>query len=136
MRKTYWDKCQSHELARLECLDILRAHEVGRLVFDDGHGPMVLPVNYAMQGQDILIRTDASGSIARHATDKRVAFEVDEVDDISETGCSVVVRGTATQASPESAPPDDEPYAWAEGVRLHVLHIHTDRITGRRLAPV
>lgn len=133
----HWFKSSSLTLTEAESMHILRGNQVGRIVFDDEDGPMALPVNYSVEGDDVVVRTTLRGSIARNCVDRRVAFEVDEIDDFTESGCSVVLRGLATRATPLTTPrPDDLPYPWAEGDRHLILRIRPDSITGRRLIPI
>lgn len=134
MNDQHWYKSRVHDLDRDECLELLESLKVGRIVFVDDSGPDALPVNYVMDGADVLVATTPYGAIARGATDGRVAFEVDEIFGYSESGWSVVVRGRATHESPSDLPAE-QPYPWAEGNRSYVIRIHADQITGRRLIP-
>lgn len=134
MNGQHWFKSRVHDLDREECLELLESLKVGRIVFVDDSGPDALPVNYVMDGSDVLVATTPYGAIARGATNERVAFEVDEIFGYSESGWSVVVRGRATRESPFDPPPE-LPYPWAEGNRSYVLRIRADQITGRRLIP-
>ena len=63
-------------IPRKECLGLLAGHEVGRLGFLVGDQPMVLPVNYAAQGNVVVFRTD-DGTKLDAVSGKKVAFEVD-----------------------------------------------------------
>lgn len=134
MRNEHWFSSKLRELGHDECLSLLHAQQVGRFAFVDDSGPDVLPVNYTMDGEDVLIATSAYGTIARAATNGRVAFEVDEVDEYTESGWSIVVRGRATREAPFDVPAD-RPHPWADGARTYILRITPDVITGRRLIP-
>jgi nitroimidazol reductase NimA-like FMN-containing flavoprotein (pyridoxamine 5'-phosphate oxidase superfamily) len=130
----HWFSSKLRELDREECLRLLQGGRVGRIAFADDSGPDVFPVNYVMDGEDVLIATTAYGSLARSSTNDRVAFEVDELDDFTESGWSVVVRGRATRESPASQTAE-RPQPWAEGNRTYVMRITPDVISGRRLIP-
>ncbi|MEZ0580285.1 pyridoxamine 5'-phosphate oxidase family protein [Nocardioides sp. MH1] len=132
--KDHWFSSKLRDLTRDEALSLLHSQCVGRIAFADDSGPDVLPVNYMMSGEDVLIATSAYGAIARAATNGRVAFEVDELDGYTESGWSIVVRGRATREAPfvTSA---DKPRPWVDGVRTYVLRITPDVISGRRLIP-
>jgi hypothetical protein len=126
----------AHSLARIDqvtCIELLRTEQVGRLALADHSGPDIMPVNYAMDGDDILIATTAFGTIADEATDRPVAFEVDHVDASTHTGWSVVVRGTAHRRPLFEEAGEPAPDAWADGPRSYVLRIRPDSVTGRRL---
>ncbi|UMG91901.1 pyridoxamine 5'-phosphate oxidase family protein [Nocardioides sp. TF02-7] len=132
-----WFKSRVRDLDRDECLALLRAGDVGRIAFVDDSGPDILPVNYAVQGEDVLVTTSSYGVIARAATGARVAFEVDELDAFTRSGWSVVVRGPAERAAQFelSADLDERPSPWADGVRTYTIRIRPEVVTGRRLIP-
>lgn len=68
-------------LSGAECRDYLGIGGIGRLVSLDTRGPVAIPVNYKMLGDDIAIRTAAQTSIADGADGRRVSFEVDHLDE-------------------------------------------------------
>jgi nitroimidazol reductase NimA-like FMN-containing flavoprotein (pyridoxamine 5'-phosphate oxidase superfamily) len=138
----YWPAVSSGgkivELDRAESLELLTAKKVGRIGFLAEDGPVVLPMNYVVNGDHIIVRTVAFGVVARSAIDQKVAFEVDDVDDFLEAGWSVLVRGAGTLLSDDqleqlksSASPDP----WAEGPRTLFFSITCDQVSGRRLLP-
>ena len=130
----HWYKANLRTIERSECLSLLRTQKVGRIAFTDDSGPDALPVNYSLDGEDILIATTGYSSMARAATGARVAFEVDEIDAYTESGWSVVIRGHAHRASPFETN-DNPPYPWVEGNRGYIIRITPDVVTGRRLVP-
>lgn len=131
---TRWITGRIQEIDHDECLELLRSQKVGRIAFADEKGPDVLPVNFVTDGPDVLIATTSYGVIGRSATNTHVAFEVDEIDEFTQSGWSVVVRGTAVRESPFEAP-SDRPQPWAEGTRTLLLRIRPDAMTGRRVLP-
>ena len=47
------------ELTRPECLRLLAARPIGRLAVITAEGlPMIVPVNYVLDGETVLFRTD------------------------------------------------------------------------------
>jgi nitroimidazol reductase NimA-like FMN-containing flavoprotein (pyridoxamine 5'-phosphate oxidase superfamily) len=133
MKNEHWFSSKLRDLDQEECVNLLHTRTVGRIAFTDDSGPDVLPVNYVMDGSDVLIATTGYGALARAATNGRVAFEVDELDDYTESGWSVVVRGKATRESPFDQ--TRRPHPWADGTRTYLLRIAPDSISGRRLIP-
>lgn len=131
MSDEHWYSGKLRELDRAECLHLLGSQKVGRIAFSDDSGPDVLPVNYAMDGEDVVIATTGYGALARAATGARVAFEVDAIDEFTESGWSIVVRGRANRESPFDLPVE-RPQPWADGTRTYVLRIKPDVISGRR----
>lgn len=127
-----------HSLDRAECLELLRTVTVGRIAFTEQGLPAIHPVNFTVNGSNVIIRTSGGGKLAAAVTGAMVAFEADEVDAATRSGWSVVVLGHAsvirdinelvTLAGPDSRP-------WAPGRTNHVIRIRTERITGRRVVP-
>lgn len=116
------------------CRALLSTHHFGRLGVTIGHQPMVFPVNYALDGDTIVFRAD-EGSKLRGAIGRRVAFEIDGVDQFSHTGWSVIVVGDA-----QVAPDDDHerlqhlplnPYG--PGPKQLWIQIPARSISGRRI---
>jgi len=78
-----------------ECLERLRTTPVGRLAFMNDGEPVVFPVNHAVDGVDVVFRTSWGSKFQVAETSGIVAYEVDGYDSASESGWSVVVKGTA-----------------------------------------
>lgn len=122
-------------LSREACLDLLRTRSVGRLAYVARAGvPDVVPVNYVLDGSDVLIRSGPGPKLQAAERHDTVALEVDAVDEEEHRGWSVVVHGTAERV------PDSEqqhlrvqPRPWAIGPRSHVIRVRPRQVTGRRL---
>jgi nitroimidazol reductase NimA-like FMN-containing flavoprotein (pyridoxamine 5'-phosphate oxidase superfamily) len=124
-------------LDRDECLRLLAADTVGRLAVVVGRSPTILPVNYFLDGQTVVLRSDP-GTKVDHGLRGPVAFEVDAFDRDARTGWSVVVSGRLEEPPPFDGAAQErirtlpvEP--WAGGDKDHWLRLVPDRITGRRL---
>ena len=125
-------------LPRDVCLALLAEEEVGRLAVIDGFHPRIFPVNYAMDGETVVIRT-APGTKLTFGSRGPVCFEIDHYDRTAREGWSVVIDGSLEEVTPMSAPQviqstmasGVEP--WATGVKDHWLRLDTARITGRRI---
>ena len=63
--------------------------------------PSIIPVNYLLDNDKIVIRTDAGSKLAAALRGAPVAFEVDGVDETHQVGWSVVVRGRAEEITDE-----------------------------------
>lgn len=120
-----------------ECRTLLGRTGVGRLGIVRGGYPVIFPVNYAMHGDRVVIRTD-DGAKLRAATYRRVSFEVDEIDRERRCGWSVLVQGFGTEVTLR-----DPAYAtmralpvnpWAPGNRERLLVIAPISVTGRRIS--
>jgi len=129
------------DLTAETCRQLLAGEEVGRIAFagDDGY-PVVLPVNYRLDGDLIVFRT-AEGLKLENVPLRRVAFEVDRFDPLARTGWSLLVRGYAREVTSAIGEPYESlrnaPLApWAPGSKDHWLAVETESITGRQIVSV
>lgn len=131
------DKAARGQLVDLpadECWQLLTTTPVGRIAWGTSTGPVVVPVNFEVDGRTIRIRTAAYSAMVQKADVERVAFQVDRIDEATHTGWSVLARGRAEVRYGE---PDDEPgpEPWPRGPRSATVVIAVDEITGRWLNP-
>ncbi|GAA3518051.1 pyridoxamine 5'-phosphate oxidase family protein [Nocardioides daeguensis] len=112
-----------------ECWDLLRSRPVGRIAWSGDQGVSVVPVNFAVDGEAILLRTTPYSLMARDCAGQEVAFEVDEIDDEHRRGWSVLVRGRCEREER----PSEGPHPWATGSRLLGLRIGVRSLSGRRI---
>ena len=126
-----WGVGRMVELSEQECWELLGSRPVGRVAFDDGDGPVILPVNHAATDGRIRFRVSPYGTLGRELDGRKVAFEVDDTDDFHRAGWSVVVRGRAVL---EPAPTSwAEPTPWPDGVRSLMVELVPIRLSGRRV---
>lgn len=87
------------EIPPEECLRLLAMMSVGRIaVAPAGAAPLVVPVNYALDGDVVVFRADRGSRLGRLAG-LPVSFEVDLIDPYQKLGWSILVRGTAREAT-------------------------------------
>jgi hypothetical protein len=124
---------QISELEERECLSLLRAGSFGRFGVQTKHGPLVLPVNYVVRDDTIVVQTSPLGVLATYGDGATVAFEVDQVDEERWHGWSVVARGQArlVHGLPPGGPAKARP--WADGDRSSELQLTWSELTGRRV---
>jgi uncharacterized protein len=124
------------ELDQDTCYRRLAGALFGRVVATSGALPLVVPVNYGLDGHAVVFRT-ASGSRLQAATRNAVvAFEVDDIDPVRRCGWSVVVTGTATPVTAVSDIVRLEQLGlapWGPGVKDQWVRIVPGLITGRHL---
>jgi uncharacterized protein len=123
-------------LSRDECMRLMGSVPVGRIVYTRQALPAVELVNFALDGGDIIIRTDASGKLAAATRGAVVAFEADSVDARGHTGWSVTVIGHARAVtdSEEIRRLEQIPLTpWAPGKHDHFIRISTAIVNGRRI---
>jgi CBS domain-containing protein/nitroimidazol reductase NimA-like FMN-containing flavoprotein (pyridoxamine 5'-phosphate oxidase superfamily) len=79
-----------------DCLARLRAAAVGRVAFVQNGGPVVLPVNHGVDGVTIVFRTTWGSKLEAARSAEVAAFEADDIDPVTRTGWSVLVRGSVS----------------------------------------
>ena len=117
------------QLDAATCRTLLGIHGIGRLVLP-GTDPYVVPVNYAFEHDRILLRTERR-PVLDTALGRRVAFEVDMIDQRTRSGWSVVARGVARAAEHDGSDPPRGPTPWAPGDRRSLIQIEVDELSGR-----
>ena len=127
-------------LDREQCLALLAADEVGRLAFVVGGVPTIVPVNYRLDGDTVVVRT-GPGAKLHDGPRRPVAFEIDSFDRVRRQGWSVVVAGRLEEVTPYDADVFARVHRlgvdpWADGDRSHWLRLVPSRITGRRVGPL
>jgi hypothetical protein len=131
-----WASGHLRELDLTECLELAATKSVGRVAFCTDTGPIVLPVNYRVDDLGVVFRTSPHNTIGRMANGRRAAFEIDEVDDYTQSGWSVLFTGTAEVVDDVTdLPSESRPVAWAEGTRSLFVRVPAHSVTGRRLYP-
>ena len=128
----------SPALAKLtadECRALIAHGGVGRVLFvEAGRGPVAVPVNYRMDGPDVVFRTAYGTRLTDGLQQASVSFDIDQLDEALAEGWSVLLTGTASVVSE----PDEilrvrslgiEP--WAGGDRQVYVRLRVHQITGR-----
>lgn len=82
---------------RDEALSLLGSVDMGRIVFTRDALPAIRPVNHAVLGGHLVIRTHEGAALARAVGPDGavVAYEADSIDPATHQGWSVVVTGVA-----------------------------------------
>lgn len=124
------------ELTTDECELLLRAGVVGRVAILAASGPLILPINYGVVDDAIIVKTAPHTELARHAEGAAFAFEVDQFDYPNGRGWSVLARGVARILHPSQREHVDAvqaPRPWADGPRPVYLRLAWTELSGRRL---
>ena len=127
------------ELTRSECLGLLGRGVIGRVVFTDHALPTVQPVNYLLDGEEIIFRTANGSKLAAAARGAVVAFQLDEFDLTTRSGWSVTGVGEAYEVVDPARLTelaDLQPDPWVREHDAHTLSIPLAIITGRRITAV
>jgi nitroimidazol reductase NimA-like FMN-containing flavoprotein (pyridoxamine 5'-phosphate oxidase superfamily) len=120
---------------RRGCFELLASQVVGRLAVLEGGAPLILPVNYALDGEAIVLRTSPGSKLdASHGGP--ACFEIDHIDPAHRAGWSVVVRGHLHEVTPYDTTDlervVDMTDSWVNN-RTHVVELRPWSVTGRRL---
>jgi nitroimidazol reductase NimA-like FMN-containing flavoprotein (pyridoxamine 5'-phosphate oxidase superfamily) len=125
-------------LDRDTCLELLASEEIGRLAIGGVGAPALMPVNYALDGETVVFRTDPGTKLERAGRWGRAAFEIDRFDREARSGWSVVVTGQLEEVTHYDAATLERVRAlavdpWARGEKQHWLRLVPTQITGRRV---
>jgi len=132
----YSDGSALEQLSRDACLHLMASVSVGRIVYTRRALPAVELDNFALEGGDIIIRTDRNGKLAAATQHSVVAFEMDCLDEAQQAGWSVTAVGQAREVT---EPGDISRLqqlglsSWAAGAREHFIRISPEILNGRRL---
>lgn len=75
------------------CLELAASVPLGRVAVVERGQPLVLPVNHLVVGSAIVFQSTAGSKLEAALLDRAAAFEVDDYDETTRTGWSVVARG-------------------------------------------
>jgi nitroimidazol reductase NimA-like FMN-containing flavoprotein (pyridoxamine 5'-phosphate oxidase superfamily) len=124
-------------LAFEDCLRLMASVPVGRVGFYSDGEVVVLPVNHAIDGQDVVFRTAAGSKLTAAEEQELVAFEADDYDAPTRSGWSVLVTGRATVVYDEAEVARLSQlnlHPWATRVeRPFWVRIHPTSVSGRRI---
>jgi nitroimidazol reductase NimA-like FMN-containing flavoprotein (pyridoxamine 5'-phosphate oxidase superfamily) len=129
-------------LDEAECMELLGAGRIGRLIYSSRYGPVALPSEYKIHEGSIIFRTyrttfteeDLRTGIA-HA-EYEVAFEADQTDPDAREGWLVLVLGSAHHIDTEAeraSIADVGLKSWVEGEPEHFIRVDPIRVSGQRI---
>jgi transcriptional regulator with XRE-family HTH domain len=126
-----------HDLTETECRALIAPGGVGRFLFvQAGRGPVAIPVNFKMDGADVVFRTSGDSVTADGVHEQSVSFDVDHLDAALSEGWSVLLTGRArivTDADEVSRAQALGLEPWAGGDRDLYVRLTPTEITGRRI---
>lgn len=85
------------ELSRAKCLELMATVPVGRIGVSVRALPVILPVNFALVGENIVFRTIPGTKLDAATANAVVAFEVDSYAPDGTFGWSVLVQGVSSE---------------------------------------
>jgi nitroimidazol reductase NimA-like FMN-containing flavoprotein (pyridoxamine 5'-phosphate oxidase superfamily) len=121
-------------LDRRQCLDYLSAGGLGRIAVNVGALPAILPVQFALDDEQVVFSTGVGTALERATRDAVVAFECDglELDgrrqwSVTFTGIAHHLAGDDVFARAGAVLPE---WTHLDGFRL--VAVSTDYVSGRR----
>jgi len=95
MRELATDRAGLEILHLGDCFLLLESVPLGRIGFVARGEVVILPVNFLVDGQDVVFRTSPGSKLCAIEVGHFVGFEADSYDAGAKTGWSVVVNGLA-----------------------------------------
>ncbi len=122
-------------LSEADCRELVGGEEVGRVAVSVAALPAIFPVNYKVVDGDVYFLT-GDGTKAKAALEGSVVgFEVDHLEPVHRSGWSVLIVGQARIVTGEerAAIGDLGLSPWAGGAKSHLVRIHPEFVSGRRI---
>jgi nitroimidazol reductase NimA-like FMN-containing flavoprotein (pyridoxamine 5'-phosphate oxidase superfamily) len=122
-------------LSHRDCVALLSGAQVGRAVFTERAMPAVVPVNFIVQDDAVVMCTAADTRLALAATRGVLAFQVDDIDPDTRSGWSVVVVGVAelVESTQERARLRCLLEPWTPGHNEVYIRLPLKVVTGRQI---
>jgi nitroimidazol reductase NimA-like FMN-containing flavoprotein (pyridoxamine 5'-phosphate oxidase superfamily) len=119
------------ELPELDCWELLRSQEFGRLAFHLANEVHIVPINYLVRDETLVFRTAEGSKLLGITMNQDVAFEIDHYSDDRAT--SVVIRGKARELEGEEADIAEQlPLRpWVPTDKFNIVVIEPTEVTGR-----
>ena len=119
-----------------ECLALLGRHPIGRIGLSAGALPVVLPVNFVLEGRIALFRTESGLKLQAARQGVVACLEVDDYDVMSHTGTSVLATGRLEVITDpvRLAELADLPLRpWAAPDAPYLVELQIELLSGRRI---
>ena len=136
MRKLATDRGGLEILHLGDCFQLLQLASVGRIGFLCGGEVLILPVNFLVDGQDVVFRAYVGSKLSKIEVGHYACFEADSYDAATKSGWSVVARGLVEKESEASFARLDDcgMEFWGETAQERLwMRIRPTSITGRRI---
>lgn len=129
------------EIGPAACLALIGGEPIGRIVFVDDRQPIALPVTFTLDVGTVVFQSAPGSKLdkALRQPGARVAFEVDRYDAETQSGWSVLIKGTIHPVSGIVDTTRLQRFAmpaWATlGRHARWIRVEAEEITGRRVVP-
>ena len=115
-------------LTRVDCLQLLAAGGLGRVVFTASAMPAVQPVRYVLRGDEVVFQVVDGGPLSMATQHAVVGFQVDDIDPVTHLGWSVLGVGQAYEITDT-----DRRSVTAAGPASHTVAVPLQELTGQRV---
>jgi nitroimidazol reductase NimA-like FMN-containing flavoprotein (pyridoxamine 5'-phosphate oxidase superfamily) len=136
MRELATDRAGLEILHLGDCFLLLESVPVGRIGFVAGGEVVILPVNFLVDGQDVVFTTGAGSKLSAVEVGHYVGFEADSYDQAARVGWSVVVNGLAEIVDSDSETARLDALGlkpWAGAAERVWVRIRPSSVSGRRI---
>jgi uncharacterized protein len=123
-------------LNRAECLRLVGACKVGRVGLTMQGVPHIVPVNHVIIDGDLYFHMGSGSKLDAGGGHHAASFEVDQLDDDTETGWSVLLSGELEVETDERRLAELDGLGlepWARGPKGTVMRLRTVTASGRRI---
>jgi nitroimidazol reductase NimA-like FMN-containing flavoprotein (pyridoxamine 5'-phosphate oxidase superfamily) len=123
-------------LDREDCLGLLRDHYLGRIGLSVGALPVVVPVNYAVDDDRVLLCSEPGLKLEAARKGVVACLEIDDFDPLDHSGWSVLVTGRLDELTDpaEIRRAERLPLTpWTPMSDPHYMTLSTELVSGRRL---
>lgn len=123
-------------LDRAECLRLLADARIGRLAYIGRGLPSIIPVNIALDEDQVVFRLSTGGALVAINGGQLVALEVDQVNVEDCCGWSVTVVGLPAEVPGALAGSAGVSLAcWLRSDQARLFRLGSEHVEGRRLLP-
>ena len=116
-------------LSERECWELLATASVGRLSLSVRALPMILPVQYCLNGRRLAVCLGHHGLPERALDETIIAFSADSIDPVTRSGWSVQVQGRSVV--PRRLRIDTD--CGSSATAAQVVEIESGKISGHRM---
>ncbi|MHB1290188.1 pyridoxamine 5'-phosphate oxidase family protein [Georgenia sp.] len=123
------------KLSRHECVQLLSSVSVGWIAYCRAEGPGMVPVNFVLNGDEVVIRALYSDKLVAAARDSVMSVGASMLDMAARTGWSVNVTGrTGFVGDPLVNPSLPDVQSWIPWERNVLISVAMEHVSGRRLS--
>jgi nitroimidazol reductase NimA-like FMN-containing flavoprotein (pyridoxamine 5'-phosphate oxidase superfamily) len=132
------DRDDPQSFSREQCLALVASVSIGRVVYTDQALPAVVPMNFVLDEDEVVIHTGSGSTLAAAIRNAVVAFQVDDFDSDTTTGWSVTITGRArlVDGGEEATRLSRLPLRpWVPTKNGQLIRIPARHVGGHRLGP-